>query len=71
MAKIIHDRKNCTGCGSCAAICPSLFEMSEKDQLANLKNSKEINELFELETDDIECAKEAADMCPAKVIKIV
>lgn len=71
MAKIIHDRKKCTGCCSCVAVCPSMFEMSEDGLLANLKNSKEVDGVFELETNDVECAKEAADLCGAGVIKIV
>jgi ferredoxin len=70
MAKIIYDRKNCIGCSACAAVCPSLFEMSE-DQIANLKNSKETAGIFEVETGDVECAKEAADLCGAKVINVI
>lgn len=71
MAKIIHDRKKCTGCGICVALCPQMFEISGEDQLANLKNSKEVDGIFELETDDAECAKEAADLCEVKIIKII
>jgi ferredoxin len=70
MSKIIHDRKKCTGCAACVAVCPSMFEMSE-DQLADLKNSKEVDGIFELEIDNAECAKEAADLCGAQVIKII
>ena len=70
MAKIIHDRKNCNSCSLCAALCPEMFEMSESDQKADLKNSKEINGVFELETGDAERAREAADLCEAKVIEI-
>lgn len=69
MSKIIHDRKKCNGCGICSALCPSMFEISD-DGLANLKNSKEVNGVFELETDDTESAQEASDLCEAKVIKI-
>ena len=70
MVKIIHDRKKCTGCGACAAVCPSMFEMTE-DQVADLKGSKEVNGFFELETSNAEGVKEAADLCGADVIKIV
>lgn len=70
MTKIIHDKKKCIGCGACVSVCPIIFEMSE-DRLANLKNSKEINGFFELETDNtIDCAKEAVDVCPINIIKI-
>jgi ferredoxin len=70
MAKIIHDRKNCTGCSICVAVCPSMFEMSEEDRLADLKGAKKINGFYELETPDVKCAEEAADLCSARVIKI-
>jgi len=70
MPKIIHQRKKCLGCGACAAICPKFFELSEKDGLAVLKNSKKVGENFELETDKIDCAKEAVEVCPVKIITI-
>lgn len=71
MFKIIHERKKCISCGACASICPELFEMSEKDNLATLKNSKENSSgIFELETDNANCAKEAANICPINIIKI-
>lgn len=70
MPKIIHKKKNCIGCGACASVCPALFEMSD-NQIANLKNSKEVSGSFELETDDvIDCAREAANICPVNIIKI-
>lgn len=70
MLKIIHERNKCIGCGACASICPKMFEMSDKDGLAILKNSKEKNDAYELETENMECAKEAADICPVKIIRI-
>jgi ferredoxin len=71
MPKIIHQRKKCLGCGACAVVCPKFFEISEKDGLAILKNSKKLGENFELEIDKIDCIKEAADVCPVKIIKII
>jgi len=72
MIKIIHERKKCISCGACAMVCPAMFEMSEKDNLATLKNSKESsNDDFELETDNADCAKEAANVCPINIIKIL
>jgi len=70
MAKIIHERSKCIGCGVCAVVCPQMFEMSEKDGLATLKNSKEKNEVCELQTKETGCAKEAVDICPIKIIRI-
>jgi len=72
MPKIIHQRKKCIGCGTCAAVCPKFFEMSKKDGFATLKGSKKagVGEEFELKIDKIDCVKDAAEMCPVKIIKI-
>lgn len=70
MPKIIHERSKCIGCGVCTAICPKMFEMSEQDGLAVLKNSVEKNGAYELEIKEVDCIKEAADACPIKIIAI-
>jgi ferredoxin len=70
MPKIIHQRKKCIGCGSCAAVCPKFFEMSKEDGLSTLKNAKKVGESFELEVEKFDCAKEAAELCPAKIIEL-
>ncbi len=70
MPKIIHQRKECIGCGACAVNCPDFFELDEKDGLANLKNSKKVGERFELETNKTSCVKEAIKVCPVQIIKI-
>ncbi len=71
MSKIIHEKEKCIGCGSCAALCPKYWEMSE-DGKSTLKNSKEgaTADHFELEVSDLECNQEAADSCPVSCIKI-
>lgn len=70
MPKIIHQRKKCIGCGACAAVCPEFFEISEKDGLATLKNSRKVEKVFELKIDEVGCIKDAAEMCPVEIIKI-
>lgn len=69
MKKIVHQRKKCIGCGSCVMACPEFF-MMDKDGMATLKNSKEVNGNFELLVEEENCAKDAAFMCPVKIIKI-
>ena len=54
--KVKIDKEKCIGCGSCEAICPSVFEM--KDGKSTLKTQ---------ETEE-KCAKEAAETCPANAI---
>jgi len=58
MAKISINQ-NCIGCGSCAAICPDLFEL-ENGKARPKKPS----------VTDVKCAKEAAESCPVKAISV-
>ena len=73
MAKIVYDRENCIGAAACVAAAAKFWELVN-DGKADLKNSKK-NESgkFELEVSskkDVEMNKEAADVCPVKVIVI-
>ncbi|MCD6233255.1 ferredoxin [bacterium] len=71
MAKIIHNKSKCIGCGSCVALCPKFFEMGEEGT-AHLKgakiNSETQNE--ELEIEEPDCAQDAAKICPAQCIVV-
>ncbi len=71
MAKITQEREKCIGCGSCAALCPKYWEMAQdgKSKLLNSTQNAEGN--YEIETEDVECNKEAADACPVQIIHIV
>ncbi len=69
--KIILEKSKCIGCGSCAAICPKLFELGE-DGKSHLKGSKinPRNQNEELEIQNIDCATQAVEVCPVEAIKI-
>ncbi len=56
--KVKIDKEKCIGCGSCAAICPEVFEIA--GDKAKVKTPKT----------DKKCAKEAEESCPAQAIKI-
>jgi len=49
----------CVGCGSCEALCPEVFEVEE---VALIKKDVNLDE-------HKECIREAARICPVRVIK--
>ncbi len=52
------NKETCIGCGSCAAICPSNFQMGadgKSEVISQEENS---------------CTKEAAETCPVQAITI-
>jgi ferredoxin len=63
--KITIDQQKCIGCGSCASVCPDLFEIGD-DNKARLKERAENKE----EAETQKCAQEAADICPVQAIKV-
>jgi ferredoxin len=73
MAKIIHYRDKCIGCGVCFEIQPETWRMSKKDGKATLLRATEKKSIYilplhpSLESSTIEVAK----ACPVKIIKIV
>jgi len=72
MAKIIHERDKCIGCGSCVALCPKQWEMDEDGKsklIGAVINPQTKNE--ELEVTKIGCNQEAADSCPVQIIHIM
>lgn len=70
MAKIILNKDECIGCGSCSIVCPSLFEIEENNHKANLKNAKIVDNFWELELSELKCGEEVTEICPVKAIKI-
>lgn len=71
MAKIIHEREKCIGCGSCAALCPKYWQMAEDGKSKLLNSSPKEEGIFELEVENLECNQEAADACPVQIIHVV
>ena len=70
MAKVIHYKEKCIGCGYCAALCPEHWEMGS-DGKSHLKGSKETEkDVFEKEVEDVGCNKQAEEQCPTHAIKV-
>lgn len=68
---IVHNQKECVGCGVCASVCSEFFKMTRGGDKAILINSKKnINGDFELAVSDVSCAQEASEMCAFGLIKI-
>jgi len=68
--KIIQEHEKCIGCGSCVAICPKYWEISDdgKAKLIGSKLSSKKN--YELEVQKVGCNKEAAEACPVQCIHV-
>jgi len=58
--KVQINKEDCIGCGSCAAVCPSNFEIGEDGK------ARPIND----EIEDLGCNQIAAENCPAQAIQI-
>lgn len=69
--KVIHQRKECIGCGSCVVVCPRFWKMAEdgKSELLNARFDPKRQEAV-LEIADPGCMLEAAEICPVQCIKI-
>lgn len=68
------ERMDCTSCGTCWDSCPDFFEQNSDDSFS------QINEKYRIENDiakgevpaDLEdCVKEAVDICPVQIIRLV
>lgn len=53
----------CIGCWACVWLCPNLFKFNENNRSV-VNKQPESNE-------EIECAKQAESVCPAKAINII
>jgi ferredoxin len=73
MAKIIHYRNKCIGCGICYEIDPQVWRMSTKDGRATLVNgiNKKDIHIREVTVPAKHVAQRAAQACPVRVIKVV
>ena len=69
--KIVHEIKECIGCGACAAIAPDFWELDDENK-ARLKGGKASNSASEREIEDKDLLvnKDAAEACPVNAIKV-
>ncbi len=57
--KVVVDEETCIGCGTCAGLCPDIFELDE-----SLGKSR----LIMPEGGDEDCIEEAIASCPVSAI---
>lgn len=68
MVMIKLEREKCIGCGSCSAVCPKFFEMTDDGKSHLIGTEKK--DIEELEAPKIECAESALEACPVQCINI-
>jgi ferredoxin len=68
---VSHFRNKCIGCGACEMVCPKYWKIDE-DGRAVLKDALKLKHFYkgEINTEDYEENKLAAELCPTGVIKI-
>lgn len=67
-----HDRPNCIGCGSCAALCPKHWKMNDdgKSDIIGGKQRKDGRQELEIGEEDFKTNKETAEACPVNAIHL-
>jgi ferredoxin len=73
MAKLIHYRQKCIGCGVCQEMQPEIWRMSKKDGKAVLLQAqlkKDISILL-IHSSQVPLSAETATACPVNIIKVV
>lgn len=72
MAKIVHHRKNCIGCGSCVEHASCYWAMSRFDGKADLKSAQNKNGVYVTDISEAEMEEniKAAKDCPVQIIKV-
>ena len=60
--KVKVNQDACIGCGACAAICDSVFELNDE----GLSQAK----MHEVEEKDSQDVRDAADACPTGAIEV-
>ena len=72
MAKYLleHDRPNCIGCAACVAVNPKNWVMNDdgKSDIIGAPHRPDGWQELELDENDFESNKEAAEACPVSVI---
>ncbi len=69
--KIYQEHEGCIGCGSCVAVCPKFWKMGDDDKAEIIGGKKDEKGDYELDVEEVGCNKDAEEVCPVQVIKII
>ena len=70
---VCHKRNDCIGCGSCALYAPEHWVMNDADGKSELMGAVWKGDQFmvaEIDEDEIEQNKKAAEACPVGIIRV-
>ncbi len=72
MIVITHQRDKCIGCNYCIELAPDRWAMSKKDGKCTLIGGKDRKGFYTVHAtdDELEANKEAAKVCPVKIIHV-
>lgn len=72
MAKVKINREGCIGCAGCESAAPKLFKLSDEDGKSTLIDAPHDKKscVKTLKKEEVDIAKEAADVCPVSVISV-
>lgn len=70
MAKIIQEHKKCIGCGSCVAVCPKYWEITDDGKAKPIGSKLNNKGDYELEIKKVGCNQDASDTCPVQCIHV-
>ena len=72
MFQIVFHRSKCIGCNACVEAAPERWRVSRKDGRCNLIDGKEKKGIYraQVSIDEYDQNLQAANNCPAKVIRL-
>lgn len=69
--KIYQEHEGCIGCGSCVVVCPKFWKMGDNNKAEIIGGKRNEKGDYGLDVKEIGCNKDACDVCPVQVIKII
>ncbi len=70
MGKVIFEKDSCIGCGACASVCPSFWDMGDNAKAELKEGTEEDSGVISRELEDLDCNPDASQSCPVQCIKI-